>query len=135
VLDQQPGVAALALHRRVRRGPARAQLEVEPELLHDLRRQQADQVRVARQPGLDPGERLLAHRRAADVVEPLEHQRAQAGAGQVGGRDQPVVPAADDHRVVPLRLCAHADEATGRRSLPSAPRPDAPPAGPATVEY
>ena len=42
----------------------------------------------------------LAGRRAADDRAGLEHERAQPGPGQVGRGHQPVVPAADDDRVV-----------------------------------
>jgi len=37
--------------------------------------------------------------RAADHVTPLADQGVEPAAGQVGGRDQPVVPAADDYRI------------------------------------
>ena len=42
----------------------------------------------------------LAGGRAADVGAGLEHERAQPGAGEIGGGDQAVVAAADDDRVV-----------------------------------
>jgi hypothetical protein len=44
-------------------------------------------------PALDGG-----HRPAEDVVA-LDHLDGQAGAGQVAGRDQPVVPGTDDDGV------------------------------------
>ena len=66
----------------------------------DRPREQADEVRVARQPRVDAGPRALGHGRAADVVAALEHEHRAPRAGQVRGRDQAVVAAADDHRVV-----------------------------------
>ena len=42
---------------------------------------------------------LLAGGRSADVGAGLEQQRAHAGAGEVGGGDQPVVAGADHDRV------------------------------------
>ena len=38
-------------------------------------------------------------RRAAEPLAQLEHQHPVAGAGQIGGRGEPVVAAADDDRV------------------------------------
>ena len=70
------------------------------EVVDDPRRQQADQVRVARQPRVDAVERLRRDRGTADVIQPFQHQHPLAGAGQVGGGDQAVVPAADDDGVV-----------------------------------
>ena len=42
---------------------------------------------------------LLGHAGAAEHIAALEHADAQAGAGQVGGGGEAVVPAADDDRV------------------------------------
>ena len=58
------------------------------------RGQQADEIRVPRQPGVDSLEGVCRHSRAADVVEPFQHAHAAAGTGQIGGGDQSVVPAA-----------------------------------------
>ena len=49
----------------------------------------------------------------AGVREPLEHQGGQAGPGQVGRRDQPVVPAAHDHDVVPVLSAARSHRVHG----------------------
>ncbi len=84
---------------RVRRVAAARQPHPGTEVVDDAPRQQADQIRVARQPRVDSVEGMRGHRRAADVVEPLEHLHPAAGAGQVGGGDQAVVPAADDDDV------------------------------------
>ena len=97
-VDEQPVVRAR--HRRVARDPAPPRLERQPELAHELAGQEADQVRVARQPGVDAGERRLRHRGAAHLVAPLEHEDGAPGPRQVGRGDEPVVAAADDDDVV-----------------------------------
>ena len=51
----------------------------------------------------EAGDDLLGDGRAAEHVAALEHDHAHAGAGEVRGRDQAVVPAADHDRVVALR--------------------------------
>ena len=45
---------------------------------------------------VDTVEGLCRHRGAADVAQPLQQPDPQARAGQVAGRDQAVVPAAND---------------------------------------
>ncbi len=62
-------------------------------------RQQADQVGIPRQAGVDALERVRRHRRAADVIEALEHPHATPRACQVGGGDQSIVAAAHDDDV------------------------------------
>src|SRR6185369_11413045 len=47
-------------------------------------------------------EQLLGHRGATEHMALFEDQRLHPGPGQVGGTDEPVVAAADDHRVVAL---------------------------------
>ena len=77
--------------------------ELEPEarqveLADDVGPEQADDVGADRE-----GEarvELLAHRRAAQDVAPLEHEHLAPGPGQVGGAGEAVVAAADDDRVV-----------------------------------
>ena len=74
------------------------------------------------------GERL-ARRRAADDRAGLEHERAQPGLGEVGRGDQPVVPGADDDRVVvgvgprhaavPARRRTHHGRPVACRSVPA----------------
>lgn len=64
-----------------------------------MRGQQADQVRIPRQPCVDTLEGVSRHRRPTHLVQPLQQPYPQAGAGQVGGRDQAVMPAADHHSV------------------------------------
>ena len=46
---------------------------------------------------------FLRHRRAADDMPALEHGDLQPGRGEIGGADQPVMPAADDDDVGALR--------------------------------
>ncbi len=63
-----------------------------PEERHDVREDAES----------EPGEQLLGDRRAAEDVTLLEDHSLHPGPGQVGGADEPVVAAADDHRVVAL---------------------------------
>jgi hypothetical protein len=46
---------------------------------------------------------LLGDRGAADDGAALEHDGALAGASEIGGRNEAVVPAPDDDRVVLIR--------------------------------
>ncbi len=69
-------------------------------------RQQAHQIRVPRQPGVDAVEDLRRHRGAADVRQPLQQPHPQARPGQVCGGDQTVVPAAHDDHVEVTRVAA-----------------------------
>ena len=68
------------------------------EVGHDLRLEHRDHVGGARDALAGP--QLLGHARAAEDVARLEDAHAQAGARQVGGGGEAVVPAADDDRVV-----------------------------------
>ena len=115
-LDQQAEVAAVAVHRRERgHGPGR-QRHPQPELGHDAVGQQADQVRVAGQPGVDAGEHPAADGGAAHVAGPFEDAHRQAGPAEVGRGHEGVVPPAHDHHVVAVahgRIVAH-----GRQSAP-----------------
>ena len=70
----------------------------EVEVADDLRPQQAHDVREHRE--REAGEDLLAHRRPADPLAALEDDDALAGTREVRGRDEAVVAAADDDRVV-----------------------------------
>ncbi len=98
--DEQPGRPPPALGGRVGRELAPAQRQPQVQILHDPLRQQADEVRVPGDPGRHPGERHAGHGRAAGPVQAFQHQRAASGAGEVGGGDQTVVAATDDHGVV-----------------------------------
>ncbi len=86
--------------RRVGRDPSPAEPHLQAQLVDDALRQQADEVGVARQARVDAGPRALRDRRPADVVAALEDEHRAPGARQVGGGDEAVVPAADDHDVV-----------------------------------
>ena len=81
----------------------------EVEVAYEGRGQPGDDVRQARQREVGP-ERLLADGSAADDVPTLEHQGAEPLAGEVGRRDQSVVPTAHDDDVVVL---GHARTSTG----------------------
>ena len=85
--------------RGVRRKRAPGQPHRGAQVLDDARRQQADQVRIPRHPDLDTVEGLCRHRGPTDVAQPLQHPHPQARAGQVAGRDQAVVAAANDDDV------------------------------------
>ena len=81
-------------------GPQRDQLvavAVQRELLDHERVQEPGEVGARRDRVARP--RLLERARAADLVAALEHEHAAAGAGEVGGGGQPVVPRADDDGV------------------------------------
>ncbi|CAM5697193.1 hypothetical protein SFUMM280S_08810 [Streptomyces fumanus] len=98
--DQQPRRSAAPLDGRVRGDVPGAHPEVQAEVPDDLPGQQADQVGVAGQPGVDAGEGPGGHRRSAGAGQPFQDQDGASGAGQVGGGDQAVVAAADDDGVV-----------------------------------
>ena len=85
---------------RVRREPASAQRDAQAEIVDDALGQQAHEVGVAREAGVDAVPRPFRHRRASGVREPLEHDDPLAGAGEIGGGGETVVPAADDDDVV-----------------------------------
>ena len=94
--DQQPGPAGRRGVGCVGRVAAPGQPHPGTEVVDDASGQQADQIRVAGQPRIDAVERVRRDRRPTDVVQPLQHLHPSSGAGQVGGGDQAVVPAADD---------------------------------------
>ena len=98
--------AGSAGQRRVGRDPPPAQPDLQAELVDDPLRQQAHEVGVARQARVDAGPRALRDGRPAEVVAALEDQHRAPGARQVGGGDEAVVPAADDHGVV-SRVARH----------------------------
>ena len=107
--DQQP---AAVRARRVGGDRAPAQLDGQPEVARDGRRQQRDEVGVARQARVHAGPRALGDGGAAGVLAPLEHEHGAPGAGEVGGGDEAVVAAADDHGIVARhgggpRYCGH----------------------------
>ena len=70
----------------------------ELEVADDLRPQEADDIREDAEP--EAREELLGHRGATEDVAPLQDERLEAGARQVGRADEAVVAPADDHRVV-----------------------------------
>jgi hypothetical protein len=98
-LDEQASVGV----RRVGRRGARPQLEPEVEVVDQCVGHEAHEVGEARQAGVESVERAHAHRRSTEVVEALEHHDVETGAGQVGGGDEGVVSAPDDHDIVVSR--------------------------------
>ena len=79
LVDQQPAVA----DRRVRRDPPAAQLDVDAELVDDRRRQQAHEVAVLREAGVEAGEDRLRPHRATEHRRPLQHDDRAPGVGEV----------------------------------------------------
>ncbi len=89
VASRRPGHVVL---RRIEVEVAQA-VGGEVEFVHHRRGAEREMVAVAdvdRRAG-----ELLAGRRSADVGPGLEHQRAQAGAGEIGRGDEAVVASAD----------------------------------------
>ena len=76
------------------------------QILDDARRQQADQIRIPRHADVDTVEGLCRDRGPADVAQPLQQPHPQARSGQVTGRDQAVVPAANDDDIDRARPCS-----------------------------
>ena len=70
---------------------------VQPQILDDLRVQQADGV--AGRGIAKAGVELLGDRRAADDATTLENPHFQAGFSQITGAGQPVVAGADDEGI------------------------------------
>ena len=118
---------ATVRERRERRGVAAKDaipVPREVEVAHDLRPEQAHDVRGRRDPKPFPG--LLRDARAAHPVLRLEHHHREPRACEVRGRDQPVVAGADDgdvegaHRVgvgprAPRRNTPRVTSACGRK--------------------
>ncbi len=99
VIVDAPQVIAVR-HRR-QRAVERQQLHAvarQIELADDLGPQQRHHVRADRE--LEAGKHLFGDGGAAEHVPALEHEHLASRAGEVGGAGQPVVPAADDDRVV-----------------------------------
>ncbi len=99
VAPPQP-VAVERRERAVERQDLQAVLR-ELKVADDLRAQQADDVRKHAE--RVAGHHLVAGHGAAQEVALLEGQDLPAGLRQVGGGREPVVAAADDHRVVAIR--------------------------------
>ena len=96
---RQPQVAAVGPGREVgslRVHPVSVLLQA--QVADQVRRQQRDDIRQ-RGHGVVGTERVLADCRPAGDAAPLAHHRGQPGPGQVGRRDQPVVPAAHHHDI------------------------------------
>src|SRR5207248_5150348 len=101
-IDEQAATGARAGIGRVGGDPARSEPQRQAELGDDRAREQAYQIRVAgdaRGPGR---ERRRRGGGAAERLGALEQKAREPGAGEIRGCDEPVVPAADDDRVVLL---------------------------------
>ena len=101
VVVDPPQVVVLERRERAVEGQDVEAVLRQVELADDLGAEQADDV--ARDAEPEAREDLLGHRRAAEQVALLEDDGLQAGPGEVGGADEPVVTAADDDRVVAAR--------------------------------
>ena len=97
------------------------------EIADDLGPQQRDDVAEHAEP--EAGEQLFGHRGAAEDMPLFQDERLQAGASEVGGADEPVVAAADDHRVVALGQAVLLDSAAGRPPYGEGSRASHAPAG------
>src|SRR5689334_5306501 len=99
VVVDAPEIVAVG-HRR-ERAVERQDLEAVPrqvEVADDLGPQKRDDVGADRE--AEAGEDLLGHRGAAEHMAPLEHEDLLARAREIGGVNEPVVPAADHDDVV-----------------------------------
>ena len=81
------------------------------EIAEHLLRRQGEDVRPGRGDVPRRALDLLGEGGAADVLVALQDADVVAGARQVAGGDEPVVPAADDHRIVGIArsLIRHLD--------------------------
>ena len=70
----------------------------QPQIANQVRGQQGNHVRQRSHRVIRP-EGVLADRGAADHVALLADQRVEPVSGQVRGRDEAVMPAADDHHI------------------------------------
>ena len=119
-LGVQGDRAAVGLRREhpdLRRDEREAVLR-QLELAHDRRLEPAHRVRERRDP--DPAE-VLGHGRAADDAARLDHHDPQPRPREVRRRRQPVVPRADDDRVVRGPAGAAGRGRAGRRRHAAAP--------------
>ena len=82
------------------------QRDAQAEVVDDLPGQEADEVRIAREAGVDAVERVRGYRGAAGVFQLFQDQDVPPGLGQVRGRGQSVVAAADDDGVK-FRVARH----------------------------
>ena len=89
---------------RVRRVATPTQVDAQPQIVDDLLRQETDEVRVAREAGIDPGPRALRHGGTAHGIRSLDHHHAAPGAGEIGRGDEGVVPSSHDDDVVPASI-------------------------------
>jgi hypothetical protein len=98
VIVDPPQVVPLERGERAVEGQDVEAVGRQVQLADDLRAEQADDVRGDRE--AEAREDLLGDRGPAEQLALLEDEGAQAGPREVRGADQPVVAAANDHRVV-----------------------------------
>jgi hypothetical protein len=95
--DQQPPAVREQVQRRARGVDDDPALD-EPHVTPDRLAQHREHVRAGR--SAEARRELLGDAGAADDVAALEHQRPHPAAREVERGDEPVVPAADDDRIV-----------------------------------
>ena len=103
---------SLGTHRGQQRGRLHQPQAVarQAQLAHHRGRQAADRVGQERHAGA--GRDLRRDQGTADPLTPLQEERAQAAARQVGGADEAVVAAADDDDVLASASRSRLDPAT-----------------------
>ena len=107
-VDEQPPRRAGARVGGVRGDRATREAQREPEVGDDLRREQADQICVARKARIHPLEDSRRHGGAAEDVSALEHEHRAPGPREIRGGGQSIVAAADDDDVEIARQLGHA---------------------------
>ena len=100
VAQEQAVVAAILHVWRERPGRTSAQFEIQTKIANDFLREQADQIRVARQMRVVVREHFLRSRRAADVIVLLQQQHTQTRARQISRCHESIVPGTKDDHVV-----------------------------------
>ena len=100
VAQEQAVVATIFQIRRERPGCASAQLEFQAKIANNFLREQADQVRVARQICIVVRENFLRGGGSADVVIFLQHQDTQTGPREISRGHETIVSGTEDNHVV-----------------------------------
>src|SRR6266567_3304493 len=80
--------------------PTAAHVEAEAKVGDDLLRQQADQIRVAREACIHARKDALGGSRTTQLGTALEQEDGLTGARQIGGGDEPIVATTDDNGIV-----------------------------------
>ena len=100
IAQKQSTMATVLAVGSKRSGDAAAQLQLEPEIIHDLLGKKANEIGVTRKPRLKIGKHFLRSGRAPDVIVLFQQQHAQTGPPQVARRHQAIVPGTQNHHVI-----------------------------------